>query len=220
MVLVPTAHAALITIDTTIPGTNLSSAGVGGVIANFYSFALMIAGVLAFGAIVWGGIKYATGRGNPAAETEGKSWITNALLGLLLLAGAWIILYTVNPQIVNLPQGFDLTPVAAVPPGGGGGYTCSGSTNGTCPSGSQCTAGAGGSFSCQGTACGGTVNGTCPLGRSCVLGTSGYSCSATPPTGGATVICKISNVPCTPPKICKLDSSGITPPGWETCENP
>ena len=115
MLLAPAAHAALITINTNLPGTSTSAQGVAGVVMNFYSFALLIAGILAFGAIVYGGIRYAVGRGNPSAESEGKSWVTNALVGLLLLAGAWIILYTVNPQIVSLPQGFSMPTVSSVP---------------------------------------------------------------------------------------------------------
>lgn len=71
-------------------------------ISTFYSFALIVAGVLAFGVIVYGGIRYATGKGNPSSESEGKSWITGALLGLLLLAGAYVILYTINPNLVSL----------------------------------------------------------------------------------------------------------------------
>jgi TRAP-type C4-dicarboxylate transport system permease small subunit len=101
-VIVFAAGPTSITINTNLPGTNPSSSGIQGFVANFYSFALIIAGILAFGAIVWGGIKYATGGGNPTSESEGKSWITGALLGLLLLGGAWIILTTVNPQIASL----------------------------------------------------------------------------------------------------------------------
>jgi Type IV secretion system pilin len=96
------AFAATVNINTNIPGTNSTNAGVPGIIQNFYYFALAIAGILAFGAIVYGGVKYATGRGNPSSESEGKSWITGALLGLLLLAGAYIILRTINPALVNL----------------------------------------------------------------------------------------------------------------------
>lgn len=91
-----------ITVNSNLPGVNPGSAGIGGLIANFYTFALAIAGILAFGAIVWGGVKYAAGAGNPSSQSEGKEWIKGALLGLLLLAGAWIVLYTVNPAIVTL----------------------------------------------------------------------------------------------------------------------
>lgn len=109
---------ASITINTNIPGPSAPATGIGGFITNFYSFALMMAGILAFGAIVYGGIKYAVGKGNPSSETEGKSWITNALLGLLLLAGAYVILFTINPQIVtlNIPG----LPQLAAPTAGGG----------------------------------------------------------------------------------------------------
>ncbi|MGC9598900.1 MAG: hypothetical protein ABSE18_00765 [Minisyncoccia bacterium] len=94
--------AVQFTVSSNLPGNYATSTGFGGFVANFYSLALLFAGILAFGAIVYGGIKYAVSRGNPSAESEGKSWVTNALLGLLLLAGAYIILYTINPQLVTL----------------------------------------------------------------------------------------------------------------------
>jgi len=102
--LISTALATTIdiNINPNLPGTNSASTGPSGFVANFYNFALMIAGVLAFGAIVWGGIKYAAGAGNPSSQSEGKSWIQGALLGLLLLVGAYVILRTINPDIVNL----------------------------------------------------------------------------------------------------------------------
>ncbi len=109
------AFAQGTTINVNLPGTAPSSTGIGGFVSNFYSFALLMSGILAFGAIVWGGIRYAAGRGNPTSESEGKSWITGALLGLLLLAGAWIILYTVNPNILSL-QLPGLPTLGAVPP--------------------------------------------------------------------------------------------------------
>ena len=74
----------------------------GAFVSGFYTFALMIGGVLAFGAIVWGGVLYAASAGNPGKQSDGKEWIKSALLGLLLLAGAYLILYTINPNLVNL----------------------------------------------------------------------------------------------------------------------
>ncbi len=79
------AHA--VTISTAIPGSNLNSTSTapGAYIANFYQFALLIGGILAFGAIVFGGIKYVASAGNPSAQSDGKEWIWGALIGLLLL---------------------------------------------------------------------------------------------------------------------------------------
>lgn len=110
---------ATISINPNIPGVqNVSTAGPCGWIVNFYSFALIIAGILAFGAIVYGGVKYATSAGNPSSQSEGRAWIWSALLGVLLLACAYLILYTVNPNLTkcSFPQ---LSLVASS--GGGGG---------------------------------------------------------------------------------------------------
>ncbi len=100
--LMNTAHA--VTISPAIPGLNTTGANAapGAFIANFYQFALLISGILAFGAIVYGGVLHAISAGNPAKQSEGKSWIWSALIGLLLLAGAYIILNTINPNLINL----------------------------------------------------------------------------------------------------------------------
>ena len=86
-------------------------------INNFYTFTLLIGGLVAFGAIVFGGVKYMTSAGNPSSQSEGKAWIESALLGLLLLAGAYLILNTVNPNLtqLNLPT---LQPLQTGPAGG------------------------------------------------------------------------------------------------------
>ena len=94
---------ATISISPNIPGiNNVSTAGPCGWIVNFYTFALIFAGILAFGAIVYGGIKYSISAGNASQQSEGRSWIWSALIGLLLLAGAYLILRTINPNLVNL----------------------------------------------------------------------------------------------------------------------
>jgi hypothetical protein len=93
-----------ISISSSVPGmgTVTSSTPPGAYISGFYNFALMIGGVLAFGAIVYGGVLYAASMGNPSRQSEGKEWIKSALLGLLLLAGAYLVLYTINPELVDL----------------------------------------------------------------------------------------------------------------------
>ena len=89
-------------IEYTIPGQYNESSGAPGFIANVYGFALAISGVLAFAAIVYGGVKYTFAAGNPSGQSEGKEWVKGALLGLLLLAGAYLILRTINPAIISL----------------------------------------------------------------------------------------------------------------------
>ena len=101
----PLLAFAQATISLAIPGmSGLSptSTPPGQWVSKIYNFALMIGGVLAFGAVVYGGILYAASGGNPSKQSEGREWITSALLGILLLGGAYLILYTVNPDLVNL----------------------------------------------------------------------------------------------------------------------
>lgn len=117
---IPVAHA--VTISMSIPGNNPNSSTTppGAFVANLYQFALMIGGVLAFGVIVYGGVKYMTSSGNPSGQGDAKEWIEAALLGLLLLAGAYFILYIVNPQLVNLnlpaPSSLPQTNIQSPPP--------------------------------------------------------------------------------------------------------
>jgi hypothetical protein len=100
--LFPIAHG--VTISTSIPGmsSGSSAASPGAWIAGFYQFALLIGGILAFGAIVFGGVKYTASAGNPSSQSDAKEWIEGALIGLLLLAGVYLILYVINPNLVNL----------------------------------------------------------------------------------------------------------------------
>ncbi len=117
---------ASITVNPNIPGVNnVSSTSPCGWIVDFYNFALLFAGILAFGAIVYGGVKAATSAGNPHGISEGRAWIYSSLLGLLLLGCAWLILNTINPNLtkcqlpvlppVNIPQA---SPLGATIPTG------------------------------------------------------------------------------------------------------
>lgn len=47
-----------------------------------------------------GGLEYITSE-LPGAKGEGKQKITNAVVGLLVALGAWVILYTINPKLVE-----------------------------------------------------------------------------------------------------------------------
>jgi hypothetical protein len=189
-----------IIINPAIPGTNPASTGIGGFISNFYSFALLISGIIAFGAIVYGGVRYAVGRGNPSSESEAKSWITSALLGMLLLAGAYVILYTINPTIVDLKV-LKLPELASPPPADqpiNNSPSCVGATacgnpwycSGSCPSPNQtCTRQNGNSpYACVTNSVSGFCSDSNPTGQCLRPGTTCqrvagyYSCVFTSPT--------------------------------------
>lgn len=68
---------------------------------NMFYLGIAIAGVLAVIMLMWGGVEYMTSEAVTSKENA-KSRIWAAFLGLLLVLGSWIILYTINPQILNL----------------------------------------------------------------------------------------------------------------------
>ena len=116
------SRALAATIDTSLPGPySVSSTGPVAIVGNIYYFALGIGGLLAFGSIVYAGIKWAASQGNPSSISDAKDQITQAALGLVMLMGAYIILNTINPQLTML-QIPKLTAVKeaaeGAPPGG------------------------------------------------------------------------------------------------------
>jgi hypothetical protein len=108
IVTIPAFVFAQVTINPNLPGAVVPNTNNNPCtsIINFYWFAIFISGILAFGAIVYGGIKYQLAAGNPSGESEGKKWITGALEGLLLLFSAYLILKIINPNLTKcqLPE--------------------------------------------------------------------------------------------------------------------
>lgn len=68
----------------------------------FYPFLLSVAAVLAVVMIVIAGVQWAGSMGSEAAITSARDKLTNAILGLVLAFSAWLILNTINPDLVKL----------------------------------------------------------------------------------------------------------------------
>lgn len=67
-----------------------------------FKFILIGTGFLAVLMIVIGGVRYMIGGAKESERSEGKKQISSALWGLLLAFGAWLILYTINPELLKL----------------------------------------------------------------------------------------------------------------------
>lgn len=70
-------------------------------IAAVYGWTMGIVGILATVMIVWGGVIYLTAGGTPERISTAKDYITSALAGLLLAFGSYLLLYTINPDLVK-----------------------------------------------------------------------------------------------------------------------
>ena len=69
-----------------------------------YDFLLSAVGIAAMFMIVIGGFRYLTAAGNAAALSEAKDIIYSALYGLLLAISVWVIVSTINPDLVYLKE--------------------------------------------------------------------------------------------------------------------
>ncbi len=138
-----------------LPGIPNGTADLPTYIPLVINLIIGISVVLAFIMITYGGIRYATTDALSGKE-EGRKDIENALIGLLLVIGAYALLATINPAMLsfdlNTVRPIETTPIP--PPGGGGGTGGTGGGSGGGSGGTGGGTGGGGTAStpgCQGT---------------------------------------------------------------------
>jgi len=83
-------------------------------IKYLFEFSIWILGIVAFGCLIWAGLRYLTSVGSPSAVKDAQDQITAVILGMAILLGSVFILSTVNPNLVIL-QGQDLEEAAVDP---------------------------------------------------------------------------------------------------------
>ena len=71
-------------------------------IKYIYLFAVGICGAIALAAILLGAIKYVGAAGNPSKMADAKEQIFSAVLGVIILLSSYLILYTINPDLVKI----------------------------------------------------------------------------------------------------------------------
>ncbi|MDP2947012.1 MAG: hypothetical protein Q8N88_02770 [Nanoarchaeota archaeon] len=91
-------------IDYPIIGTDkiTSTSTLPELIRYIYRFALLACGLTAFVAILIGAILYVTSAGDSSKASDAKDRITSALWGILILLSSFLILNTINPDLLNL----------------------------------------------------------------------------------------------------------------------
>ena len=85
-------------------------------VSTVFNFILMVGGLAAVVMVVWGGVKYLTSSGNASITRDAKKQIFAALLGLIILFSSWIILNTINPELVNIREPGSIPPPVAERP--------------------------------------------------------------------------------------------------------
>ncbi len=108
-------------------------------VGNIYNLAYLIGGLLAFGAVVYGAVRYTFSGGNPSAQSDARDQLTQAAFGLLLLLGSYVVLNTISPNLTSFtfPSLKKVAPGEAAPGGvviGSGLVPCVGSQCSNSPS--------------------------------------------------------------------------------------
>jgi len=85
---------------TAFPDTITRTTTLGNFLAQVFQMGLAIAAALAVVMIVWGGVEIMLSE-TPFGKTNGKEKIWNAIWGLLLALVSWLILFIINPQILD-----------------------------------------------------------------------------------------------------------------------
>jgi len=81
----------------------------GGYIKNLYGIGVSLAGILAVIMIIVGGVEYITSAANPSGRADANKRIWAAIGGLLIALLSYIILNTINPNLVRFGVSIDGT---------------------------------------------------------------------------------------------------------------
>jgi len=78
-----------------------------------FKFSIILAAIIAFAVLIYGGFRYVTSSGNPMAMDDAKKWILSAIIGLALILFSYIILNIINANFIN-PEVKVIEPVAGI----------------------------------------------------------------------------------------------------------
>jgi hypothetical protein len=106
-VIIPVDNSPLSLTSTPVGNYNTASGTMtSNLLANYiqaiYTYGLMIAGILAAIVLMAGGLLWLTSAGNDSKITQAKELISGSIVGLIILFGSWIILNTINPDLLNM----------------------------------------------------------------------------------------------------------------------
>lgn len=75
---------------------------IGKYIRAIYQYGVGVTGILAAIILMFGGLLWLTAGGNTGQVSEAKEWIKASLTGLIIALLSYIILLTINPDLVQL----------------------------------------------------------------------------------------------------------------------
>ena len=90
--------------QTYVPGLEFlkvpQNAEIGEFLSAVYYFLIGVVGLSAFIAFTIGGVMYLFSAGSEKMTSQGRVWMWNAVYGLAIAMISWLVLYTINPDLV------------------------------------------------------------------------------------------------------------------------
>lgn len=77
-----------------------NNAEIGEFLGAVYYFLIGVVGLSAFIAFTVGGVMYLFSAGSEKMTSQGRVWMWNAVYGLAIAMISWLVLYTINPDLV------------------------------------------------------------------------------------------------------------------------
>jgi hypothetical protein len=90
-----------------IPGSENAGSDLKSFVGSIYKFGIWTVGIAAVLMITIGGFMYLTSAGNTSKMDSAKRVIMNAVIGLIAALTAYLILYVINPDLVNTNIGMN-----------------------------------------------------------------------------------------------------------------
>ena len=112
-----------------IPGSDNTVGNFNTYLQDIYRFAFWAIGIAVVFMLTIGGFMYLTSAGNTSRMESAKTIIFDAILGLILALVAWLFLYMINPDFVNLS--LPTVSIATVPAPAAGTTTGTGTSTGS-----------------------------------------------------------------------------------------
>jgi hypothetical protein len=93
----------------TINAAGDGAGGAGDILARIYTTSTVFVALAAFVMFTIGGVTYLIAGDNQNRVTQAKTFMTNAIMGLAIALLSWLVLFTINPDLVrtlsvNLPK--------------------------------------------------------------------------------------------------------------------
>lgn len=63
-----------------------------------FKFSMILAAIIAFAVLIYGGFRYVTSAGDPTAMADAKAWILSGIIGLALILFSYLLLMMINPD--------------------------------------------------------------------------------------------------------------------------